>query len=597
MVIIMKNKSNHSSAKPIISGGKRSFRPDRIMGYFRAEWRVLLAVTISGLIYNFGLLAGPWFEGQLAGCLVNILSGQSSFQAMLQLVVWYVAIISIVQGARYVKRFYVRRFANNVNRSMKKVLYHNLLGKSKAELEQEGIGNVMTKAISDVDDCAEGMRKFTTEIFDTGVALVCYCGMLLYYDWRLTLLSLLFPPISYLLAEKMKHLVQRTGGEYKNQAGKLSAATLDRVSNAITYRIFGCESQRKEDYERCLSAYEKSAVTANIWIAALPPLYHVISMVSVLFILYFGSRNVLGQGWSVWDIAAFTTFLSCYTKLSTKSSKAAKLFNSVQKAQVSWKRIKPFMAQTDGAETAPVTAADTLSVRHLSFSYPAAQPVFQNLSFDAAPGQIIGITGPVACGKSTLGKTFLLEYPYSGSIQFGQRELADLSAAVRHSIVGYLGHDPELLNDSIQNNILMGDDGDVAPYLRAVCLDQEVLEMSSGIDTVVGNGGVKLSGGQAQRLALARTICHKKPILILDDPFSALDRDTEEKVFANLKELAKDSIVLLISHRLYLFPQLQQIIWMEPGKVITGTHDMLMHQVPSYETLYRAQEGGHADER
>ncbi len=589
---------NHMIKKPkrISLRNRSSFRADSIISYFRAEWGVLLAVTISGLIYNLGLLASPWFEGKLAGCLVDILSGQSTFQAMLQLVSWYVAIICIVQGTRYIKRFYVRRFANNVNRSMKKVLYHNLLGKTKAELEQEGIGNVMTKAISDVDDCAEGMRKFTTEVFDTGVALVCYCGMLLYYDWRLTLLVLLFPPISYFLAEKMKKLVQRTGAEYKNQAGKLSADTLDRASNAITYRIFGCELQRNEAYEQRLAAYEKSAVTANIWIAALPPLYHVIGMVSVLFILYYGSRNVLGQGWNSWDIAVFTTFLSCYTKLSVKSSKAAKLFNSVHKAQVSWKRIKPFMISSEYTEPTPAVAAETLTVRNLSFSYPAAEPVFENLSFDAVPGQIIGITGPVACGKSTLGKAFLLEYPYFGSIKFGDRELRNLPDSVRHGIIGYLGHDPELLNDSIKNNILMGDSDDAASYLRTVCLDQEVHQMSSGIDTIVGNGGVKLSGGQAQRLALARTLCHRKPILILDDPFSALDRDTEERVFSNLKELAKDSIVLLISHRLYLFSQLQQIIWMEPGRVVTGTHDMLMNQVPQYAELYRAQEGGRSDE-
>ncbi len=572
-------------------------KTDRIASYFRAEWGVLLAVTISGLVYNFGLLAGPWFEGKLAGCLVDILSGRSSFQAMLQLVFWYVTIIAVVQGMRYVKRFYVRRFSNNVNRRMKKVLYHNLLKKSRAELEQEGIGNVITKAISDVDDCAEGMRKFTTEVFDTGVALICYCGMLLYYDWRLTLLSLLFPPISYILAEKMKRLVQRTGAEYKKQAGKLSADTLDRVSNAITYRTFGCEAQRNETYEHQLSAYERSAVEANIWIAALPPLYHVICMVSVLFILWFGARNVLGQGWSSWDIAAFTTFLSCYTKLSVKSSKAAKLFNSVHKAQVSWKRVKPFMAQTEDSEAVPTAAADTLTVSNLSFSYPSAAPIVQDLSFTAAPGQIIGITGPVACGKSTLGKTFLCEYPYSGSIKFGDRELSDLPDPVRNSIVGYLGHDAELLNESIKNNILMGDPKDAAPYLRAVCLEQEVLRMSNGSDTIVGNGGVKLSGGQAKRLALARTICHQKPILILDDPFSALDRGTEEAVFANLKELAKDSIVLLISHRLYLFPQLEQVIWMEQGKpIVVGTHETLMKEVSEYAELYNAQEGGRPDE-
>lgn len=120
--------------------------------------------------------------------------------------------------------------------------------------------------------------------------------------------------------------------------------------------------------------------------------------------------------------------------------------------------------------------------------------------------------------------------------------------------------------------------------------------MSEGVQTLVGNGGVRLSGGQAQRLALARTLCHKKPLLILDDPFSALDQTTEREVFANLKETAKDSMILLFSHRLYLFPELDQVIWMENGRTVTGTHAELMKKVPEYAELICAEEGERKDE-
>ncbi len=568
-------------------------QPDRVLWYFKAEWLPLLLVTVSGLIYNLGLLAGPWFEGQMTGCLIRILQGNGTFSDMLRLILWYVAAIAIVQGARYIKRFYVRRFANNVSRRMKGILYGNLVQKSRAELEEEGAGNLMTKAILDVDDCAEGMRKFTTEIFDTGVALAAYACMLLYYDWRLGLLCMLFPPISYVVAEKMKVLIQRTGAAFKAQSGVLSAATLDRGTNAITYRVFGCEKQRQEAYEQNLADYEKSAVRANIWGTMLPPVYKVISMAGVLFILFFGSKNVLRQGWKAWDVAAFTTFLACFTKLSTKSSSAAKLFNAVHKAQVSWKRIKPLMHAPEAPVEVTPAQPNTLQVRHLSFAYDGGKDIIHNLSFDAAPGQIIGITGPVACGKSTLGKAFLCEYPYYGDIRFGGKELSRMDRAHRTGIVGYLGHDPELFNDTIRNNILMGDDNlDPWFYLQKVCLDEEVKSMEDGIETLVGSGGVRLSGGQGQRLSLARTLSHPCPILVLDDPFSALDRRTEAQIFENLKELAKDSIVLLISHRLYLFPELDQVIWMDGGAQQVGTHQELMKSVPDYAALFHAQEGG-----
>ena len=572
------------------------FQPNKILSYFRIEWKVLLLVTISGLIYNLGLLAGPWFEGQMTECLVRILNGINHYPDMLKLVIGYVLIIGIVQISRYIKRFYVRRFANNINRRMKEILYSNLVVKSRNSLREEGEGNVMTKAILDVDDCVEGTRKFTTEIFDTGVALAAYAGMLLWYDWRLALLCMIFPPISYITAEKMKTMIQRTGTAYKEQSGTLSAATLDRAQNAITYRIFGCEKERQNSYEKNLSDYERSAVKANIWNSIMPPVYRIISMAGVLFILYFGQKNVLGNGWKTWDIAAFTTFLACFVKLAVKSSSAAKLFNAVHKAQVSWKRIHPLLNPAQEQTDAPVQQAGNLEVKHLSFTYPDGRKVFEDVSFSAKPGQIIGLTGPVACGKSTLGKTFLCESPYEGQILFNGKELINLDSSVRTGTIGYLGHDPELFNDNIENNILMGTHENADKFLQMVCLDKEVSEMEEGKQTLVGNGGVRLSGGQAQRLALARTLCHKRPVLILDDPFSALDRKTERQIFNNIRQISSDTVILLISHRLYLFPETDQVIWIEDGQTQIAPHEEMLHRSEEYARLFNDQKGDESHE-
>ena len=569
-----------------------AFRPDRIGSYFRMEWLPLALITLSGLVYNLGLLAGPWFEGRLAQCLADILAGRESGGAMTVLVPAYVGVTLTVQAARFVKRFYVRRFANNVNRRMKGVLYANLVRQSRSALEDEGAGELVTKAVSDVDDCAEGMRKFTTELFDTGVALAGYAAMLLVYDWRLALLCLIFPPVSYICAEKMKGPVQRAGSAYKKSAAALSAATLDRAKNAVTYRVYGCEDVRERRYEDALRAYETAAVRANVRQSALPPLYLAVSNLSVLFILYFGAKNVLGTGWRAWDIAAFTTFLSCFMKLSGKSSKAAKLFNSVQRAEVSWKRIRPLMKTPEPLAPLTVPPAGEVVLRELSFAYDGGRPVFAGLSLSASPGDIIGVTGPVACGKSTFGRVFLCERPYGGSVTVGGRELSGLSPREAAGTVGCLGHDPELWNDTVRANVLCGGEGDAMGYLKLTALDREVRAMEQGLDTVVGSSGVRLSGGQAQRLALARTLAHPRPVLVLDDPFSALDRATEDAVFANLKSYARGKVVFLISHRLYHFPEMRKIVFMENGTTTVGTHEELLARCGAYRALYESQMGG-----
>lgn len=559
---------------------------DRIGYYFRKEKWILLVVTVTGVLYNAGMVAGPWFEGQMVQYLCDILGGNRKAVEMVVLAGGYVLTILFVQFMRFLKRLYVRKFANHISKSMKMTLYRNLLYRKKEDREEAG--SMMTKIISDADACVEGMRKFTTEVFDTGVVMIAYLAMLLFYDWKLTILSMLFPPIAYFLAEKLKVVVTKNVALSRESSARLNSATLERITNALTYRVYGQESNRNAAYEENLIDYEKKAVRANIWENAMQPIYQVISMLGAIVIIWFGGKNVLGTGWSIWNIAAFTTFFSCYQKLAVKSSKAAKLFNAVQKARVSWKRIKPYLASVEEKAESETVSCPLLSVQNVTFAYPGQEALFTNVNFQAKPGEIVGITGKIACGKSTLGKLLIGELPYQGEISLGNVILSNQGERYE-TCVGYLGHQPELFGGTIEENICLGKPGDIAPVLRAVCIDEEVDAFPDGIRTLIGNGGVRLSGGQQARIALARTLYHRKPLIVLDDPFSAVDMETEARIFANLRCWAADSVVLLISHRLSQFPQMDQVLWMENGRVSTSSHAGLMRENAHYRALYEAQ--------
>lgn len=572
--------------------------PDRIASYFRLQAPTVALITCTGALYNVGMTAGPYFEGQLAQRLLDVMQGACTWADMARLAALYVAVIGLVQGLRCIKRFGVRHFANHTARAMRRVLYNNLVREGKAAMEQEDMGAWMTKALADVDACAEGMRKFTTELFDTGVVMLAYLAMLLWYDWRLTLLACLFTPAAYAIAGWLKGRVTQSSGAYKRSGEQLNRATLDRVSNGLLYRVYGREEGRDQAYEQRLQDYEKKAVAANLWENTMEPLYHIIVMSGVVLILYWGGRNVTGQGWSRWDLAAFTTFLACFAKLAAKSSKAARLFNAVQKAQVSWQRIRPRLGAVVHNPPPPAEEAGReLVVDHLSFAYPGGSPVLRDVSFRAKPGQIVGITGPVAAGKSTLGKAFLCERPYGGSIRLGGRELAEMTPGQRCASVGYLGHRPELMSDTIGENIRLGQPGDIGPSLAAAQLDREVAAMPLGEETPVGSQGVRLSGGQQARLALARTLYQSRPLVVLDDPFSAVDRQTEGKMLAALRQWGRGRVILLISHRLDRFPQLDQVVWLADGASDAGTHAELMERQPLYRQLFlQQQQGGDLDE-
>ena len=570
-------------------------RPDRILSYFGQEKAVLLVVTVTGILYNLGMGAGPYFEGQLAQCLYDIFQGKATAGDMVRLAALYVGMIFLVQLSRAGKRYSVRLFSNRVSRTMRHTLYHSLVRLEARQLQQENLGNLMTKAMGDVDACAEGMRKFTTEVFDTGVVMVVYLSLLLAYDWRLTLLACSFTPAAYWIANRLKKQVAQANGVYKATEARLNTLTLDRVSHALTYRIYGQEQNRDAAYENQLTAYEKASARANIFEGALGPLYDAIAMAGTGMIFWFGAKNVQGTGWELWNIASFTTFLACFTKLAVKTSHAAKLFNAVQKAQVSWQRIKPLLQQAapeeDEQPLGPVEPAD-LEVRDLACHYPGQEEGLFGISFAAHPGDIIGITGPVACGKSLLGKVFLDEVPWTGTLLCHGEDFHTLDRERRRSFVSYLGHDPELLSTSIEENIALGDPVDVEKYLAMTNLAEEVAAMPQGVDTPVGSEGTRLSGGQQARIALARTLAHARSVLVLDDPFAAVDRKGETKILENIRRAFPDRVILLISHRLTHFPEFTGVLFLEGGRGVFGTHEKLMEQEPGYARLVKLQQEG-----
>lgn len=565
--------------------GKRE--TNRVSYYFFKEKKILAITALSGILYNLGLVAVPWFEGHISQYLADILEGTRQPSSLVFLALSYFFTVLFVQAMRYVKRLYVRRFANNTILSMKETIYTRLLQENRQDLEGQG-ARWMTRVISDVEACAEGMRKFTTELFDTGVALLSYSAFLFYYDWRLTFLVLLFPPAAYLLADRLKKPVTSAGRQTKESAERLAQGTMDRLRHALTYRLYGEEETADERYRRLLTDYEKRRIRQGLWENSMEPLYQVIAMTGSLLILWLGGNNVMGQGWEDWNIAAFAAYLACFTRLAVKSSHAAHLFNALQKADVSWHRIRDFL--TPLSETAlPPAKPDRLTVSHVSFTYPGAgHPVIQDCTFSAVPSDIIGITGGTASGKSTLGRLFLMESPHEGSITWGKKELGrDISPL---SLIGYIGHSMELFNASLEENIGLGKKGNLDEALWGACLSEEAAAFPQSVKTVIGEGGIRLSGGQQARVMIARLLYHRRPLLILDDPFASVDMKTEDQLFDRIHALCRDSIILLISHRLRTFPKTSQVLWIgKDGKVTTSSHEKLLAENEDYRRLWALQ--------
>ena len=561
--------------------------PDKIINYWKKEKVIVLLLSIFGVLYNTGMVLRPIYQGKLIDALIN----EDSLINLINLSFIYVILISLVQFFRYLKRYYVRQFANRTTATMRFMINNSILFKKGRELKEENMGSLMTKAISDVDVCVEGMRKATTEIFDTGVLLITYIATLLRYDVKITLLSCTFIPLAVFIAERLKKYIFKFTKEYRLQISRVSDITYDRIDNAILYRLYGREEPNREKYIRDINTLEKKAIIANIWENAMQPIYNVISMIGIMLVIIFMGRRVIEGSLTV---GIFSTYISIFSVMALKASRVAKLFNTIQKSTVSWNRIKPYLQQYKELDTKFNIYNDKtdLNIKDLCFAYNDKEYIIKNMSFKCNSGQIIGITGPVGCGKSTLGRIFLGEYDYEGVINIDNRQLKDYLPYERSHIISYIGHDYQLISDTIYNNITLGDDGDISHVLNVVCFNKDLRNMENGINTIVGNGGIRLSGGQQGRIALARALYHSNKILILDDPFSAVDINTEREIYNNLRKYYKDKLIIIISHRLSLFDDLDNIVLINEDKTsISGKHAYLLKTSELYNVLYNLKQG------
>lgn len=568
--------------------------PDKIINYWKKERFVVACIIIFGIASNVTIILGPIYQGKL---IDSIAQGYSLFSVAL-LAVTYITLIGTIQLLRCGKRFYIRRFANSTSSTMRFMIYNNIIHKSVSELDGENVGNLMTRVISDVDLCVEGMRKFTTEVFDTGVVMISYLITMLVYDVKITLLSIIFIPIAMVIAEKLKSVIYKYSRDYRKKNSEVADITYDVIENSMLYRVTGMEAQNRASYNNELLDLQNKAIKANILENSMQPIYNVIAMTGIIMVVYLGGTKVINN---IWTVGNFSTYVAIFTAMALKASKAAKLFNSVQKSQVSWNRIKPYFAEykTKDNSSNIIKGDTTLSVEELSFSYEEAKEnIIEKISFEGRKGEIIGVTGSIASGKSTLGLALLGLYPYIGSIKIDGKELKDYSEYERSQMISYLGHKPQLLSDTIYNNITLGDKKDITSVLKDVCFHRDLIAMPSGKETLVGNSGIKLSGGQQARIALARALLNKNKIIILDDPFSAVDMKTEEKIIENLRENYKDSLIIIVSHRLAIFNRINKIILLKSDKTADyGTHNELMKKSEFYATIFNLQctEGGDKD--
>ena len=536
---------------------------NKLSYYFFQNKKSFILSTISGILYNVLMVFIPI----LLGNLIDLYTSSTNKKDIAIKALLFFLLIVFIQFNRYLKRFFVRDFANKMVLNMREIFFNNLL---YTDLDKSNRADLITRAMSDINDTAEGVRKILTEVFDTLILFTGYTISLLILDYKITLLSYISIIVSIIVSRALKSLIYKNQLAYKKELANNKKLTLSLIKNESNYRSFGASPRYLDKYKKESLTLKKKSIKTSILKDSQEPLYMSISLIGLFIVIYYSSLNVIND---IWLIGSFTSFLTTYMLVSRKASKLGKLFNATASLEVSWKRIKPYLNEYE-VVTIDVDSNNRLNVSNMSFSFDDSFKI-SNITFDAAKGELIGVSGEVRSGKSMLLKALSGIYSYTGSIKLNDIELASVKNYKIDNFIAYQEKEGSIFTDTIKSNITLGANLDIDKVLSAVYLDNDISCFKNKENEMIYHTVSNLSGGQTQRLLIARAILSNSRLILLDDLFNSFDNNMSINILNNIRSLVPNSIIIFVSNNKDLLSKTDKVIYLESGKTKVDTYSNL----------------------
>lgn len=532
---------------------------NKIRYYFYYLWGILVPLTITGILYD-SLMS---FIPRIQGDAINSIKQQNT-DLIIKSALIFLGLTIFVQINRFLKRYLVRVFSNKMNYLMRNKCFNHMLSLDMAFYEQNKVGDILNKNTTDISDTCESIRKLTTEIFDTVILMIGYIVSYFLLDYKIALMSLPFVLISIIISLFLKKKVYMTTKDYKEYSSKFKDSTLNMLKNEIYFRGMGVNEKYIDQYSKEVDILAKKNVKNLVYKASMESIYSSIGFIGLFFVLYFGLNNVID---GTYDIGTFTTILTTFVLIANKGAKVGKSFNAYQGLKVTWKRIKPFLEDDIEKEEEYQFNSDGLSLIDFSYSYDDFKTPTITYSFNK--DEKIGIVGRVHTGKSTLLKSLTGLYEYDGEAKLNGIDLKDLFKS-KNQVISYCPSKESLFKDSIANNIELGRDGNIKEALNSACLTDSQLDINTEINPTM----VNISGGQKQRLMLARSLYHQSNMYLLDNPFSSLERSMSESISNQVLDM--NGFFFIVTNDENILKKLDRIIYLNDGIAKIDTYFNLL---------------------
>ncbi|PZX42191.1 ATP-binding cassette subfamily B protein [Roseinatronobacter thiooxidans] len=372
---------------------------------------------------------------------------------------------------------------------------------------------------------------------------------------------------------------------------------IDSLLNFETVKYFNAEGMEAQRYDGAMAQYEDAAVKTNYSLAFLNFGQALLITTGLVTVMVLAAIGVQRGDLTVGDFVMVNAYM---IQITMPLNFLGTVYREIRQALVDMAEMFDLLDQPPDVRDAPDAKALQVSTgeicfEQVEFGYDAARPILKGISLTVAGGETVAIVGPSGSGKSTIGRLLFRFYDVTGgAIRIDGQDLRTVSQSSLHGVIGVVPQDTVLFNDTIAYNIAYGREGatraEVEDAARAARIHDFILSLPEGYDTAVGERGLKLSGGEKQRVGIARTLLKNPPILLLDEATSALDTQTEQSIQDSLRQMGQGRTVITIAHRLSTVVDADRIIVLDDGHIVEeGPHEVLLAQNGRYAAMWARQ--------